>query len=88
MKIRPWRYLVEFHHHNNMDCPQSPPKLGRGLIKVWGTGDLPLCAACAKLDHSLHPQLNQLGQAMRREAEETGADLPTFADVDDEHDPD
>jgi|GEM_PF-5392423 len=88
MKTRPWRYLVEFHHHNTTDCPQSPPKLGRGLIKIWGTGNLPLCAACEKLNNSLHPQLNQLAEAMRRDADESGADVSKFADVDEEHDPD
>lgn len=55
MKTRAWRYLVEFHHHNNTDCPQPPPKPGRGLIKVWGTGDLPLCTECEKLNRLQDP---------------------------------
>lgn len=55
MKTRPWRYLVEFHHHNNAGCSQPPPKIGRGLIKVWGTGDLPLCAECERLNRAEDP---------------------------------
>ena len=88
MKTRPWRYIVEFQHHNNTDCPQPPPKSGRGLIKVWGTGDLPLCAECEKLDRSLDPQLEKLAQAVSPETEDPRAEEPTFAEADERRDPD
>jgi hypothetical protein len=80
MKTRPWRYLVEFHHHNNTDCPQPAPKPGRGLIKVWGTGDLPLCAECERLNRLQNPE----GQ----ETDDPGAEARAFADVDQRRDPD
>ncbi len=80
MKTRAWRYLVEFHHHNNSDCPQPPPKIGRGLIKVWGTGDLPLCAECERL--------NRLQDHAGPETENLRSETPAFAEADDQHDPD
>jgi hypothetical protein len=80
MKTRPWRYLVEFHHHNNTGCPQPPPKTGRGLIKVWGSGDLPLCAECEKLDRLQNP-----GDP---EVEGSHTEAPAFADADHQRDPD
>jgi hypothetical protein len=88
MKTRPWRYLVEFHHHNNTDCPQPAPKPGRGMIKMWGTGDLPLCPECARLDRSLNPQLEQLAQVVNEETEGPRTEAPTSAEVDDKRDPD
>jgi len=72
MKTRPWRYLVEFHHHNNSDCLQPPPKRGRGLIKMWGTGDLPLCPECGKLNRS----------------DDLRTDAPALVEVDDRRDSD
>ena len=72
MKTRAWRYLVEFHHHNNTDCPQPPPKAGRGLIKVWGTGDLTLCTECEKLNREQNQQ----------------PETPALADAEDRRDPD
>ena len=72
MKTRAWRYLVEFQHHNNTDCSQPPPKLGRGLIKMWGTGDLPLCAECERLNRLQDPH----------------PEAPAFAHVDDRRDSD
>ena len=88
MKTRPWRYLVEFHHHNNTDCPQPPPKPGRGMIKMWGTGDLPLCPECEKLSRSSNTQLEQLGQAVRSETDTPRVEAPTSVEVDDKRDPD
>jgi hypothetical protein len=78
MKTRPWRYLVEFHHHNNTECPQPPPKTGRGLIKVWGTGDLPLCAECENLTRAQNP-----GDP---KTEGSDAESPAFADADRQRD--
>jgi len=56
MKTRPWHYLVEFHHHDNTDCTQPRPNPGRGMMKLWGTGDKPRCEECEKLDRPLRPQ--------------------------------
>jgi hypothetical protein len=53
MKTRPWHYLVEFHYHDNTECTQPRPKPGRGLMKLWGTGDKPRCEECEKLDSAL-----------------------------------
>ncbi len=80
MKTRAWRYLVEFHHHNNTDCPQPPPKIGRGLIKVWGTGDLPLCAECERLNRLQNPDT--------KENENPRAETSAFVEADDHRDPD
>jgi hypothetical protein len=80
MKTRAWRYLVEFHHHNNTDCPQPPPKIGRGLIKVWGTGDLPLCAECEKLNRLQNPDSS--------ENQDPSAKESALADADSRHDTD
>ena len=80
MKTRAWRYLVEFHHHNNTDCPQPPPKIGRGLIKVWGTGDLPLCAECEKLNRLQNPD--------GTDTQDSSAKAPALAEADDPRDPD
>ena len=88
MKTRPWRYIVEFHHHNNTDCPLPPPKTGRGLIKVWGTGDLPLCTECEKLSRPQETELEQLAEAMRLEAETPLEETPALPDADDRRDPD
>jgi len=80
MKTRAWRYLVEFHHHNNTDCPQPPPKVGRGLIKVWGTGDLPLCTECEKLNRLQNPD--------GPKTQDPQAEAPALAEGDDRRDPD
>lgn len=74
MKTRVWRYLVEFHHHNNTDCRQPPPKPGRGLIKVWGTGDLPLCSECERL--------NRLQSPGGLETQDPQAEPPELVDAD------
>ena len=65
MKTRPWRYLVEFHHHDNTDGPQPPPMRGRGLIKVWGSRRFAPLPECERLDRALNPQMEQLAQALR-----------------------
>jgi len=80
MKTRAWRYIVEFHHHNNTDCPQPPPKRGRGLIKVWGSGDLPLCTECERL--------NRLQNPGGSETDDSQTEAPALAEADDRRDPD
>ena len=60
MKIRPWHYLVEFHHHDNTECTRPRPNPGRGMIKLWGTGDKPRCEECEKLDNAQDSQLEKL----------------------------
>ena len=49
MKTRPWGYAVEFHYHDNTECPLPRPNPGRGVMKLWGAGDLRQCPECAKL---------------------------------------
>jgi hypothetical protein len=85
MKTRAWRYLVEFHRHDNTDCPRPVPKPGRGLIKVWGTGDLPLCTECERLSRSQN--LEQSAQALRPESD-PNPEVPALGEVDDRRDPD
>ena len=55
-------------------------------MKLWGTGNLPLCAECEKLDRALNPQLGRLARAVDQEHE----NLPAAASValDRERDPD
>ena len=55
MKTRPWYYLVELHYHDNTACTQPQPKPGRKLMKMWGTGGLPRCEECQKLDNQSQP---------------------------------
>jgi hypothetical protein len=60
MRIRPWHYLMELHHHDNANCTKPRPLPGRGLMIVRGTGDRPLCDECARLNAEFSAQ--QLGQ--------------------------
>jgi len=88
MKTRPWHYLVEFHHHDNTECTQPRPKPGRGLMKLWGSGDLPLCAECEKLDRAQNSQLQQLGRVVDQENENLPAAVPASTVLERERDPD
>jgi hypothetical protein len=55
MKTRPWYYLVELHYHDNTDCKRRRPNPSRKLMKMWGTGGLPRCEECQKLDAEPEP---------------------------------
>ena len=55
---------------------------------MWGTGDLPICPECERLNRSLNPQLEQLAQAVNKETEDPGAEAPTSAEVDDQRNSD
>ena len=61
---------------------------GRGLIKEWGTEDLPLSPECERLDRALNPQLEQLVQAARQKNGGQRAEASAFAEAYDQRDPD
>ena len=86
MKTRPWRYLVEFHYHDQDECAHPRPKPGRGLMKMWGTGGLPQCPECARLSGEFSSGLGQLGRAVEQESAPAPDETAVRHDTLDGHD--
>jgi hypothetical protein len=64
MKTRPWYYLIEMHYHDNTKCTRLPVS-ARRLVSIRGTGELPLCEECARIDGEIGSQLGTLSRSLR-----------------------